>query len=234
MKTKNQFRAINVLLMVILLVSAGCGNINAQGRKFHPATITKIDGTKMECVAREPATFHTKFIIYRAGAADKKKRKILSDSIRTIIYHYKNDRYAELDHYPVKYIYDIFKNKDKTRPYFMNVVSRGPVTLYRAAAAYFCIRAGEKFASNLSMGVGIYGSSFKKVTGDYFADNPELAEKIRNGEDGYKPQNIEKIVEEYNAWKTGEKESNYFAELDRNGIVRSCRFALLWRKFSEA
>jgi hypothetical protein len=199
------------LIIMFLLPALLCGSVPAQGKGFRPAVIVKTDGTKMECVAKYPKDFGTRNIEYCADAGSRKKLKLKSDSIRTLHYYLDDERWVEFDRYPVMPFRSLWKDRQKTDfPRFLNVVKRGPVTLYKntvyqrgggSFSYYYCKREGEAFASNLSMGRGIYFSSFQKVAGDYFADSPALAEKIRNGEDGYKPADIEAIVDEYNAGK---------------------------------
>ncbi len=45
-----------------------------------------------------------------------------------------------------------------------------------------------------------FATNFKKNMSRYLADYPELAAKIANKEDGYRFENIEAIIREYNDW----------------------------------
>jgi hypothetical protein len=46
---------------------------------------------------------------------------------------------------------------------------------------------------------------FKKKMSAYLSDYPELASKIANKEPGYTADDLQKIIEEYNSWATGDR-----------------------------
>ena len=58
-------------------------------------------------------------------------------------------------------------------------------------------RKGEKLEKFDSMK---YLVNFKKSMSKYLADCPEIAEKIANKEEGYKWNDLQKIIKEYNEW----------------------------------
>jgi len=197
-------------LSLICLLALICGSMEAQSKKFQPALILKQDGTLMECFAQYPKSWSAKEISIRATQSAK-TQSMKSDEIKTIRYVLENDRMVEYDRYQTITLANLNKGSQKlTVPTFLNVKTRGPVTLYhnvrqssRMGTEHFfhCKRENEDFASLLSVGKGLYGNVFKKVGGDYFADSPSISEKIRNGEKGYQAHDIEEIVMEYNAEK---------------------------------
>jgi hypothetical protein len=48
---------------------------------------------------------------------------------------------------------------------------------------------------------GMLGMSFAKKMPDLISDNPEMAKKVTNKEQGYKFLNMFEVIKEYNAWK---------------------------------
>ena len=60
---------------------------------------------------------------------------------------------------------------------------------------YYLLREGEDQVTHLGS-TDIFSKNFKKAGSDYFADCPELVEKIQNKE--YKKKHLEKVVRYYN------------------------------------
>jgi hypothetical protein len=60
---------------------------------------------------------------------------------------------------------------------------------------YFVHREGEKYFR------AIPREGFAGVMSKYFKDYPELAARIKQGEEGYTGVDFEAIIEEYNAWR---------------------------------
>jgi hypothetical protein len=213
---KNIFNSITMKksLSLICFIALFCGSIAAQSKKFHPAIILRQDGTIVECFAQYPKSWVAKEIVYR-DAQGKKNQSMKSDEIITVRYVFENDIIVEYDRYQTITFANLHKgNKKLSVPTYLNVKTRGLVTLYhnkrqssKLGTEHFfhCKRENEDFASLLSVGKGLYGNSFKKVAGDYFADSPSISEKIRNGENGYQAHDIEEIVMEYNAEKLAQK-----------------------------
>lgn len=55
------------------------------------------------------------------------------------------------------------------------------------------------------MEYGMLGMQFAKKMPDLISDNPEMAKKVANKEQGYKFINMFEVIEEYNKWAASEK-----------------------------
>lgn len=196
------------LLLVFILVFL-VGNAYA---KYRPAVIFKHDGSQIDCLAEYPNDVNSKKINFKM-TKDAKSQKIESPDIKLIRY-LDNDQVVEIEYnHQITYNNARKDNPKVSAPAWMNVIIRGPVTLYlitiitqtRNGARitenyYYCKREDERAATCVSLGKGIHiGSQFPKIGAKYFSDSPHIAEKIRNKEKGYASRNIEEIVNEYNA-----------------------------------
>jgi hypothetical protein len=68
------------------------------------------------------------------------------------------------------------------------------------AYQYFGVRGREKPVDFSSVK---YGMNFKKHMSKYVSDYPELSGKIASRQPGYGYDNLDRIIEEYNAWLLG-------------------------------
>jgi hypothetical protein len=134
------------------------------------------------------------------------------DDLKTIVYFLDNGKTVELDR--VKHYGPFGKLSDYE---WWNVAERGKVTIYilgvtmganttqRASFTdYYAIREGEPGAKMIcSVSGGNPNTVFKNRGPEYFADYPELAEKIKTKVYTYK--NIMEVVHEYNQWAAKKK-----------------------------
>jgi len=94
-----------------------------------------------------------------------------------------------------------------------DVIVKGPMSLYKymkieqkkgmmggreesKVPYYYCKRETEIKSSCLYPNI-----LFTKTTAKYFSDYPELADKIRDKQEGYRWYDLDHIVTEYNEWK---------------------------------
>jgi len=134
------------------------------------------------------------------------------DDLKTIVYYLNDGKTVELDR--VRH-YGVF---NKLSDYeWWNVAERGKVTIYIIGVTmgantnqranftdYYAIREGEPGAKMIcSVSGGNPNSVFKNRAPEYFADYPELAEKIKSKVFTYK--NVMQAVREYNQWAAGKK-----------------------------
>lgn len=74
---------------------------------------------------------------------------------------------------------------------------------------FYAIRANEEAASYLgmyftsgAMGINV-NNTFRKLTSSYFADYPELVQRIENKE--FKILEVPAVITAYNEWKEGQQ-----------------------------
>jgi len=203
----------NFLIFIIILL---CGSINAQINTFRPSVIIKKDGTQIECLAKYPATSFSDIINYKIGE-NGNLQKMKSNEIKTVRYFLKDDKTVEKELLPYINLFD--KNKDKQNyftPMWMEVVVRGKVTLYASEETsktsrgqttsktfhFYCKRDNEEYASRIAY-ISQRGSFsvYKMEAENYFADSPEITQKIKDETEGFLAKDIINIVKEYNAEK---------------------------------
>jgi hypothetical protein len=180
---------------------------------YHPAIIFLHDGTQKEGLVEAPK-FNAKSVNFKTDGSSK-AQKIKTDDIKTIRFITENDGKVEMD--AVRVNVPPGNNPFIRRPLFLEVVERGPVTLYYVKirnissnavydqSFYYCKIESEKIAmfTFYDLAPGSITDPFRKTVGpQIFADNPEIVEKIRNKEKGYTHKDIVKIVREYNAVKS--------------------------------
>jgi len=135
---------------------------------------------------------------------------------------------SELDAYQIaefKYLTVPFSGRDSFKRHtFMLVIIDGPVSLYKwyynekqqyfedndfwdytteidqenhgVQIQFFLQRRGQ---SPVDVSSGKFAWKFNKAMSKYISDHPELAEKVKKKKEGYKKQDLERIVLEYNA-----------------------------------
>jgi len=194
-----------------------CGSINAQINTFRPSVIIKNNGSQIECIAKYPASSYSDFINYKINE-NGKILKMKSDEIKTIRYILKDDKSIEKELLP--YINLLDKNKDKPdcfAPMWMEVLVRGSVTLYATEEIskasrgqttsktfhFYCKREHEEHASRIAY-ISQRGNFnvYKMEADKYFADSPDISQKIKDEIEGYLAKDIVNIVKEYNAEKS--------------------------------
>ena len=186
-------------LITIILLVLFSGTIYAQ---YTQVEVTMKDGSKREGFAKIPS-FTTNNISFKTEELDK-AQSIKSKDIKILVFNTDNG-IVEMEF--------LYCRTNETVAIvvewgWITVVSRGTVTTYtgelpNVAGArrsgndtfLYCHREGEKYAEAVP-GIGFSGKMAK-----YFSDYPELSEKIKEKEDGYKFNDIKEIIAEYNTWK---------------------------------
>jgi len=184
-------------------------NLNAQINKYYSALIIQHDGTQIECFAKYPSMLNSKIIKFKTDQ-NSKTFTMKSAEIKTVRYFLKDNKTIEKEFLGHISSFDMNKN---FAPVWMDVLAQGQVTLYSTKEIsksskglhtfityhYYCKRENEKFATKIA-----YVSSrnnflvHKIMANEYFADTPDILEKIENKVDGYSAKEIMAIIEEYN------------------------------------
>lgn len=186
--------------------------------KYVPATIIYNDGNQKEGFAKQLKGYSDEFIFFKESE-NSEVEKISSSVLKTIIIQSDKDGYKEYDWLCPKRM----TNKKKIKlaePKWIPVLKRGIVTLYGYTSEgfvietsltvsvwtsdnfYYAYREGEDGAMwiHWEMGGTANNAMFQFVAQDYFADYPELAEKIKNEEYTYK--DMLTVFKVYANWKS--------------------------------
>jgi hypothetical protein len=201
---------------LVVLIIATFTAISAYADYF-PAVIYLLDSTQIECLMNHPK-IDAKTITYKISKKSKaeKVESKLIEKIR-ILFEDSGD-YTELQYLSCYNMGLYWKTSKKAgKPTWLTVLIEGPVTLYLAESFmrgggplrtdvsftyYICKRKNENVATIITMPKTVGGSPLAHVGPIYFADYPELAERLKNKE--FKDSQIEKVVNEYNLWKITE------------------------------
>lgn len=185
--------------------------------KYIPATVIYSDGNQRNGIAKQLKGYSDEFIFFKE-TEDSEVEKIPSSSLKTIIIRANENEYKEYDWLCPKRM----TNKKKIKlgePKWIPVLKRGVVTLYGYTSEgfvietslttsvwtsdnfYYVYREGEDGAMwiHYEMGGTDNNAMFQFVAQDYFADYPELAEKIKKEEYTYK--DMVTVFEIYAKWK---------------------------------
>ncbi|MDR0437889.1 MAG: hypothetical protein LBH22_06255 [Bacteroidales bacterium] len=220
-------KKITLLIAFACLTTAMQAKIYVPGdRTFYPARIILQDGESFECLVRIP-TFPDNAVFYKMDASSKVIKQTLKQRdepspIRYILFMPVDDEPFLIEYIRrIDDIDNVMKKKPKMYNTWNQVLIAGPVSLYTnyfgtsgtikhlGAVHYVAKREGEH-------GVPMYyknltvenfrrkpkerkNKNFHKYAAAYFADYPELAEKIVLKLPGYETQDIVEIVREYNA-----------------------------------
>jgi hypothetical protein len=171
----------------------------------YQATLCFVDGSIKTGFA-QVVNADSKFVIYKENESGKNE-KIKSSELKRITYTNDGDS-LEFDNIHV--MVGLKQNKIKG-PYWLKVVKRGYASLYTVRTYmssggssvgftdYYIIREGEQGAQQISS-VAAAGSNnvFRSKAPKYFADFPQLAQKIKDKE--YKYSDIETVLDIYNEW----------------------------------
>lgn len=180
-----------------LLVLFSC-HVCAQ---FYPAEIFYTDGTSRKGLVEPPKVFdkNVKIKNHEFGVA----QKIKSSELERIVFEHRGGGPTEIVRILPKIGSKLWADLEISGPmslYTYVVVQKGRNALGNMSESTvfygYCKRDTEKRAGCLIPGLG-----FSKFASNYFSDYPELAEKIRNKEDGYRASDLHMIVREYNQWK---------------------------------
>ncbi len=203
------------LLLVWLLSS-----VVVYGEQFHPAKLVFTNGKTSNSLVKIPASGGDKYILIKASESAGKE-KISSEELSKITFTPK-------DSDPVEYVreYTAVNGRQSKNPLWLQVVEKGPVTLYALGSSMMTSRGGsfghqvsdvtfyaKRANEQAATFVGQYftqgamslnaGQLFRKHAGTYFADCATLAAKIENKE--YKVTDMLAVVNDYNRWKKGKK-----------------------------
>lgn len=186
-------------LVTIILLVLFSETIHAQ---YRAAEIIMNDGSKREGFAKTP-DFSNKNVSFKVGETDK-AQSIKSKDIKTIIF---TDGAEPRE---MNYLNCLMKETIISAAGWgwLTLVSRGVVSTYKGKKppvtgqrylnnddVVYYHREGEKYANVPTI------LTFAATMAKYFEDYPELSAKIKNKTDGYKYENMEAIVAEYNDWK---------------------------------
>ena len=200
----------SVLFMTMLALS-----VAVHAEKLYPARLVFTDGKILNGLASMPEEAADSKLAYKATEKDDKVH-YKSDLLKTVVYYFGKDSvvFDRLKTYS-------FNGKKMTDLLWLQVLKRGYVTLFYSLKEgqflsstgsmptedhyWLCLRPGEEAATIVSWKVGSINANmtFKKKGPKYFADYPELVQKIESKE--YKWDNIMQVVNEYNEWKKKKK-----------------------------
>jgi hypothetical protein len=165
--------------------------------------------------------FNTEAILLKITKKDKESIEIDHKKIEKIILFNKKDESISYEYYylPVDRYLGKMRIKMEQKSIWVQLRIEGYVSLYQfskkssfydnnismsrgvSQIVYYAIRKGEKVATNIGINT-MNGYYLKRDGAKYFADYPELSEKLKKKKKGYKIKNILQIVDEYNEWKT--------------------------------
>lgn len=190
----------HLAIIISFVLFSGAIQVQAQ---YKPVEVVMKDGSKREGLAKVPY-FADKNVHFKTSESDK-TQNIKSKEIQTLIF---DGGETEMEYHNCKLNETI---AIVTEWGWLTVVWRGPVTTYTgglpspSGSVYsgdynnpYCHRDGEKYA------IVIPSVGFAAKMAKYFEDYPELSAKIKDKQTGYRPVDIDEIIEEYNKWKMAE------------------------------
>lgn len=161
--------------------------------------------------------FGDDFIRFKSSE-NSEPEKIASENIRTVTYLKGDKKTTEVEYDHIK-VYLGWAQKRISDYGWYQVVERGIATLYVRSTTmrgsiygtgtagfqdYFIIRDGEPAAKMIANISGANNNqTFRAKAPLYFADYPELAEKIKSKE--YTWKDLLPVVKEYNNWAASKK-----------------------------
>jgi hypothetical protein len=184
------------------------------GSKYGFCRIVYLDGTSRIGLVE---TGFEKNVLFKSSDGGEPE-KIPSEKLRTIAF-LKEDGKTSTVEYDYVRVYLGWGQKRISDNHWLEVVERGIATLYIQNSTmrgsiystntasfqdYYIIRDGEPAAKMISNVAGMNSNqTFHAKAPLYFADFPELAEKIRSKE--YKYKDLLTSVREYNKWAGNKK-----------------------------
>ena len=209
----NQMKKLFTLLFLITFGIAA----HAGGGKYGYCKIVFADGTSRVGLVETTSSF--KKDVRFKSSDDSEPEEIPSEKLRTITFLKEDGKTAAIEFDYIK-VYLGWGQKRISDAYWYEVVQRGYATLYvrrgsmqgsiyNANSAieyldYYIIRDGEPAAKWISTVAGINSNQlFRAKAPEYFADYPELAEKIKSKEYTYKV--LGTVVRLYNEWAVANK-----------------------------
>lgn len=197
-----------ILFSLVLLLSSNA----LAARTYYQATLIFSNGTSKTGMAE--SYFGGAHIFFKS-AEGAEEEKIDTSGLIQIIYTIKD---KTREYHRVK-TYLGWSQKRISDELWLEVVEKGTATLYVKESSlsspsnqlqkagfldYYCIRAGEEAAKWISAVSSLNNNQhFRAKAPDYFADYPELSEKIKSKE--YTWRDIVDVVKEYNVWVAQKK-----------------------------
>jgi|GEM_PF-3250190 len=204
----------------ILLLLCAFSSLVACGQQFQPAKLVYTSGKTSTGLVKVPQSGGDKYVVLKADESAPKE-KISSEEISKIVFTPKDEE-------PVEYAWEYteINGKQSKSPMWLQVMVKGPATLYALSSTmmtsrggtfghqvsdvyFYAKRPGEKAATFVGHyfvqgAIGLNTAQlFKKHAGAYFADYADLAAKIENKD--YKVTDVVAVVDDYNRWKKGKK-----------------------------
>ncbi|HEX8041250.1 MAG TPA: hypothetical protein VF490_19010 [Chryseosolibacter sp.] len=200
-------------ITVILLFILGT---TAYAEKYDDGKIVLTDGTSRAGLVE--TSMGLDFVRFKSSK-DAEAEKIASEKIKTIIYFEDDKKTTEAEYDRIK-VYLGWKQERISDFGWLQVVERGIATLYVRGTQmqgsvynanskanfldYFIIRDGEPAAKMIANVAGANNNqTYRAKAPLYFADYPELAEKIKTKE--YTWKDLLTSVKEYNTWAASKK-----------------------------
>lgn len=198
-------------LFITLIVVSGLSSDANAADKYDNGKLIFTDGkTRIGFVE----TFMGDDFIRFKSSKDSEPEKIPSEKIKTIVYLEDDNKTTEIEYDRIK-VYLGWQQTRISNFGWYQVVVRGVATLYVKGTVlqgtisnpnskagfqdYFIIRDGESAAKMIANIAGANNNqTFRAKAPLYFADYPELAEKIKSKE--YTWKDLLTSVKEYNTW----------------------------------
>jgi len=179
--------------------------------KYYNASLYLNDGSIKSGLATYVSTGNGEYILFKSNEKSNVE-KIESININKLVYNSGEESYE----YEYLKVYKGWKQVKIKGPIWLEVVDKGIATLYltityveggvlpqdRTSVAfrdYYIMRKGESAAKlYATISTANNNQTFRAKAPLYFADYPELAEKIKNKE--YTWKDLEEVVKIYNNW----------------------------------
>lgn len=187
----------------------------ANATKYAYAKVVLTDGTSR--IGLVETSLDNDYVRFKS-ADGAEPEKIAADGIKTVAY-LKEDQQTTVVEYDRIKVYLGWGQKRISDYAWFEVVERGIATLYVRGTTmrgsiygtgtagfldYFIMRDGEPAAKMIANVSGANNNqTFRAKAPLYFADYPELAEKIKSKE--YTWKNLVPVVKEYNTWAAANK-----------------------------
>jgi len=202
----------NLFTLLFLFVFSIVANA---GTKYGYCKLIFADGTSRIGLVETSFNKDVRF----KSSDDSDPEKIPSEKLKTIAFLKEDGKTTVIEYDYIK-VYLGWGQKRISDSYWFEVVQRGIATLYVKRSEmrgsiynanstvgfldYYIIRDGEPAAKWISNAAGINSNQlFHAKAPLYFADYPELAEKIRSKEYTWKV--LGTVVKEYNKWAEANK-----------------------------
>jgi hypothetical protein len=199
------------------IVSSHC----VQAQKYQNGSLVFKDGKMLKGLVTYPSKHTTSEISYKASE-QAEEQTFKSDELKTVVVNGGPENF-EFDR--GTYIESLtFKGDTESKPRWMVVLIRGPVTLYTVplkvkikdgkltvtnqnVITYYAKRDSEKVAKDIAAKMaGVtagLNEDFQKRASEYFKDYPELVKKINS--ENLKVSDVFSVVEQYNKWASSKR-----------------------------